>query len=30
MADTEVVFGYLIRGIVGGPGTRIDGFDQDA
>jgi DinB superfamily len=30
MADTEVVFGYLIRGIVGEPGTRIDGFDQDA
>jgi hypothetical protein len=24
MADTEVVFGYLIRGIVGEPGTRID------
>jgi hypothetical protein len=30
LADTEVVFGYLIRGIVGEPGTRIDGFDQDA
>jgi DinB superfamily len=30
MADTEVVFGYLIRGIVGEPGTRIDGFNQDA
>jgi hypothetical protein len=30
MADTEVVFGYLIGGIVGEPGTRIDGFDQDA
>ena len=30
MADTEVVFGYLIRRIVGEPGTRIDGFDQDA
>jgi hypothetical protein len=30
MVDTEVVFGYLIRGIVGEPGTRIDGFDQDA
>jgi hypothetical protein len=30
MADTEVVFGYLIRGLVGERGTRIDGFDQDA
>jgi DinB superfamily len=30
MADTEVVFGYLIRSIVGEPGARIDGFDQDA
>src|SRR5215469_5180627 len=30
MADTEVVFGYLIRRIMGEPGTRIDGFDQDA
>jgi len=30
MADTEVVFGYLIRRIVGEPGTPIDGFDQDA
>ena len=30
LADTEVVFGYLIRRIVGEPGTRIDGFDQDA
>jgi DinB superfamily len=30
MADTEVVFGYLIRGIVGEAGARIDGFDQDA
>jgi DinB superfamily len=30
MADTEVVFGYLIRGIVGGPRTRIDAFDRDA
>ena len=31
LADTEVVFGYLIRAIVGEPeGARIDGFDQDA
>lgn len=30
LADTEVVFGYLIRRIVGEPGSRIDGFDQDA
>jgi DinB superfamily len=31
LADTEVVFGYLIREIVGEPsGARIDGFDQDA
>jgi hypothetical protein len=30
MADTEIVFGYLIRGIVGEHGARIDGFDQDA
>lgn len=31
LADTEVVFGYLIRTIVGEPaGARIDGFDQDA
>jgi DinB superfamily len=30
LADTEVVFGYLIRGIVGEPSMRIDGFDQDA
>ena len=30
LADTEVVFGYLIRAIVGEPGgARIDGFDQD-
>lgn len=30
LADTEVVFGYLIRTIVGEPeGARIDGFDQD-
>ena len=30
LADTEVVFGYLIRSIVGEPSARIDGFDQDA
>lgn len=30
LADTEVVFGYLIRTIVGEPeGARIDGFEQD-
>ena len=30
MAGTEVFFGYLIRRIVGEPGTPIDGIDQDA
>lgn len=31
LADTEVVFAYLIRSIAGEPGgARIDGFDQDS
>lgn len=29
MADTEVVFGYLIRGIVGEPGTTWAGDDRN-
>jgi uncharacterized damage-inducible protein DinB len=30
IADTELVGGYRIRAILGQPGTRIFGFDQDA
>lgn len=29
LADTEIVFGYRIRAILGAPGTPIQGFDQD-
>jgi uncharacterized damage-inducible protein DinB len=29
MADTELVFGYRIRTILGAPGTPIQAFDQD-
>ena len=29
MADTEIVFGYRIRTILGAPGAPIQGFDQD-
>jgi uncharacterized damage-inducible protein DinB len=29
LADTEIVFGYRIRTILGAPGTNIQGFDQD-
>jgi uncharacterized damage-inducible protein DinB len=29
LADTELVFGYRIRAILGAPGTPIQGFDQD-
>jgi len=29
LADTEVVFGYRIRSILGAPGTPIQAFDQD-
>jgi hypothetical protein len=29
LADTEVVFGYRIRTILGAPGTEIQAFDQD-
>ena len=29
LADTEIVFGYRLRAILGEPGTPIQGFDQD-
>lgn len=29
LADTELVFGYRIRAILGAPGSPIQGFDQD-
>ena len=29
MADTELVFGYRIRTILGAPGTPIQAFNQD-
>lgn len=29
LADTELVFGYRLRAILGAPGTPIQGFDQD-
>lgn len=29
LADTELVFGYRIRAILGAPGTPIQAFDQD-
>jgi uncharacterized damage-inducible protein DinB len=29
MADTEIVFGYRLRAILGAPGTAIQAFDQD-
>jgi uncharacterized damage-inducible protein DinB len=29
LADTEIVFGYRLRAILGAPGTPIQGFDQD-
>lgn len=29
LADTEIVFCYRIRAILGAPGTPIQGFDQD-
>ena len=29
LADTEIVFGYRLRAILGEPGSPIQGFDQD-
>jgi hypothetical protein len=30
LADTEVVFGFRLRLVLGSNGTRVQGFDQDA
>jgi uncharacterized damage-inducible protein DinB len=30
LADTELVYGYRVRAIIGDPGTPIPAFDQDA
>jgi uncharacterized damage-inducible protein DinB len=30
LADTELVYGYRVRAIIGAPGTPIPAFDQDA